>query len=44
MAAPLLVVAPMEGLTGFAFRRVHVHFFGQADAYCLLYTSDAADE
>ena len=30
-----LVVAPMEGLTGFPFRRVHAHFFGQADAYFL---------
>lgn len=35
MANPLLVVAPMEGLTGFAFRRVHAYFFGQADAYFL---------
>lgn len=35
MADPLLVVAPMEGLTGFAFRRIHAHFFGQADAYFL---------
>ncbi len=30
-----LVVAPMEGLTGFPFRRVHAHFFGGADAYYL---------
>lgn len=35
MTDPLLVVAPMEGLTGFPFRRVHAHFFGAADAYFL---------
>ena len=35
MTDPLLVVAPMEGLTGLPFRRVHAHFFGAADAYFL---------
>ncbi len=35
MVSPLLVVAPMEGLTGFPFRRVHAHFFGAADSYYL---------
>lgn len=35
MVSPLLVVAPMEGLTGFPFRRVHAHFFGAADSYFL---------
>lgn len=35
MTDPLLVVAPMEGLTGFPFRRVYAHFFGAADAYFL---------
>ena len=35
MISTPLVVAPMEGLTGFAFRRVHAHFFGAADAYYL---------
>ena len=35
MISTPLVVAPMEGLTGFPFRRVHAHFFGAADAYYL---------
>ena len=37
MTDPLLVVAPMEGLTGLPFRRVHAHFFGAADAYFLTF-------
>lgn len=28
-----LTVAPMEGLTGYVFRRLHQSFFGGADAY-----------
>ena len=35
MVSSRLMVAPMESLTGFAFRRVHAHFFGAADAYYL---------
>ena len=35
MTEPLLVVAPMESLTGMPFRRVHAHFFGSVDRYYL---------
>ena len=31
--SPLLTVAPMEGLTGAPFRRVHAQFFPEADRY-----------
>lgn len=33
--SPLLTVAPMEGLTGAPFRRVHAQFFPEADRYYL---------
>lgn len=33
--SPLLTVAPMEGLTGDPFRRVHAQFFPEADRYYL---------
>ncbi len=33
MADPILSAAPMEGLTGFVWRRVHSSVFGAADAY-----------
>ncbi len=36
---PLLVVAPMEGLTGAPFRKVHAKLFGPADAYYLPFVS-----
>ena len=37
--APLLTVAPMEGLTGAPFRKVHASMFGAADRYYLPFIS-----
>ena len=37
--------APLDGITKIVFRQVWSQFFGGVDRYfCLLYTSDAADE
>ena len=33
----LIYLAPMEGITGYIYRNAH-------HKYCLLYTSDAADD
>ena len=39
---PPLAVAPMEGLTGFPFRRVHARLFGGADSYWIPFVTPTA--
>ena len=40
---PTLTVAPMEGLTGAPFRRVHAKFFGAADRYYLPFVTPTTE-
>lgn len=42
-SAPILAVAPMEGLTGAPFRRVHAKFFGPAPCYYLPFVTPTTE-